>query len=140
MGAAPPGRRYAMGAAPRAAHAHPALPDDAAAARAAAGDAASGAGGPGGRLGAALDAVWRLAVNLALQRTSVVLADDRLHSPVDLPYSPRLVARLFTALVGGTRVRGPRPLMRLFATACRYRSVRPVILQVRLSSPYIAPI
>ena len=52
----------------------------------------------------------------------------------ELPYTPRLVTRLFSCLMGVTAVRGPRPLLRLFATTCRYRSARPLILQALLAT------
>ena len=61
--------------------------------------------------------------------TSYFLTDDRIVAAKDLPFGVSLVACLFGYMLGVTKVRGPRPLLRLLATTCRYRDTRPWVLR-----------
>ena len=61
--------------------------------------------------------------------TSYFLTDDRIVPAKDLPFGVSLVACLFGYMLGVTKVRGPRPLLRLLATTCRYRGTRPWVLR-----------
>ena len=65
--------------------------------------------------------------------TTLFLTDDRAARGKDLPFSAALVTRLFGCMLGVTKVRGPRPLLRLLATTCRYRSCRPWVLRALVS-------
>jgi hypothetical protein len=51
--------------------------------------------------------------------TTLFLTDDRTGPADEVPYGASLVCRLFSCMLGVTKVRGPRPLLRLLATTCR---------------------
>ena len=61
--------------------------------------------------------------------TSYFLTDDRIVPSKELPFGVPLVVCLFGCMLGVTKVRGPRPLLRLLATTCRYRGTRPWVLR-----------
>ena len=65
--------------------------------------------------------------------TTLFLTDDRAARGKDSPFTAALVTRLFGCMLGVTKVRGPRPLLRLLATTCRYRSCRPWVLRALVS-------
>jgi hypothetical protein len=60
--------------------------------------------------------------------TTLFLTDDRVIPLNEVPFGGALVSRLFCCMLGVTKIRGPRPLLRLLATTCRYRACRPWVL------------
>jgi Zinc finger, ZZ type len=71
--------------------------------------------------------------SLTAVATTLFLTDDRPARGKDLPFGVSLVTRLFGCMLGVTKVRGPRPLLRLLATTCRYRACRPWVLRALVS-------
>jgi Zinc finger, ZZ type/Ubiquitin binding region len=65
--------------------------------------------------------------------TTLFLTDDRPARGKDLPFGASLVTSLFGCMLGVNKVRGPRPLLRLLATTCRYRACRPWVLRALVS-------
>lgn len=85
-----------------------------------------------GRGGGALENIIPLAAPVCVA-TTLFLTDDRDARGSDLPFSAAMIVRLFGCMLGVTKVRGPRPLLRLLATTCRYRSCRPWVLRALVS-------
>jgi len=68
-----------------------------------------------------------------LQPTTFSIAEDR--SKDVLPYDRAVISRLFECVLQSpnNKLRGPRPLLKLLATACRYRAGRKWIMRAFVS-------